>query len=77
VVTEQSRRVYDGQILIEQAKGAVSASLSISVDPLSSRRRNHARGNHKRLLEVVPGKAHGDLSHWLGRAAAMIMRSDV
>ena len=52
-LTEQLQAALNSRVVIEQAKGAVSRSLGISIDAAFERIREHARANNLRLTELA------------------------
>ncbi|MFF0268507.1 GAF and ANTAR domain-containing protein [Kribbella sp. NPDC004536] len=62
VVTEQLQNALNSRILIEQAKGYLSHSLSITVDEAFAVLRSHARSTNRRLTDVATDAVQGRLT---------------
>ncbi|HWD81274.1 MAG TPA: GAF and ANTAR domain-containing protein [Kribbella sp.] len=62
IVTEQLQNALNSRILIEQAKGFVSHSLSIGVDEAFAILRSYARSTNRRLTEVATDVVQGKLT---------------
>lgn len=62
VITEQLQSALNSRILIEQAKGYVSHSLSIGVDEAFEVLRTHARSVNRRLTDVATDVVNGRLT---------------
>ncbi|MFD7157315.1 GAF and ANTAR domain-containing protein [Kribbella sp. NPDC059898] len=62
VVTEQLQNALNSRILIEQAKGYLSHSLSIGTDQAFAVLRTYARSTNRRLTEVAADVVHGRLT---------------
>lgn len=60
LVTEQLEGALSSRILIEQAKGMLSASLGIGPDEAFTRLREHARDTRRRLTDVAREAIDGD-----------------
>ena len=55
---EQLQRALDSRIVIEQAKGILSAANGVSVDEAFQLLRRHARGHNARIHEVAAAVVH-------------------
>jgi GAF domain-containing protein len=55
IVADQLQRALDSRVLIEQAKGVLSESVSISVDDAFGAMRAYARSHNLRLHDVAEG----------------------
>ncbi len=62
VVTEQLQAALNSRILIEQAKGFLTHSLSVGVDEAFAVLRAYARENNRRLTDVAEDLVQGRLS---------------
>ncbi len=58
---DQLQQALESRVLIEQAKGAVSAVAGIDVQSAFVRLRDHARSHNLRLLDVARSIVQGDL----------------
>lgn len=61
VLTEQLQHALDSRVLIEQAKGMLSARHGVDVDEAFERIRAHARTNRRRVAEVARYLVEGRL----------------
>src|SRR6266516_4363053 len=59
IVTEQLQTALNSRILIEQAKGFLTHSLSVDVDEAFAVLRNYARANNRRLTDVADDVVQG------------------
>ncbi|WP_427893827.1 GAF and ANTAR domain-containing protein [Kribbella sp. GL6] len=62
IVTEQLQNALNSRILIEQAKGFLSHSMSIAPDQAFSALRTYARSTNRRLTDVAADVVHGRLT---------------
>ncbi|GHE69305.1 transcriptional regulator [Streptomyces longispororuber] len=60
-VLAQLQRALDSRLVIEQAKGVLSASLHLSMDEAFQRLRVHARSRQQKLTELAARIARGDV----------------
>ncbi|MET9272324.1 GAF and ANTAR domain-containing protein [Kribbella sp. NPDC003557] len=62
IITEQLQTALNSRILIEQAKGFLSHSLSVTVDRAFALLRTHARSTNRRLTEVANDVVEGRIT---------------
>jgi transcriptional regulator with GAF, ATPase, and Fis domain len=62
IVTEQLQTALNSRVLIEQAKGFLTHSLSVDVDEAFAILRSYARANNRRLTEVADDIVQGRLT---------------
>ncbi|MFD3402364.1 ANTAR domain-containing protein [Kribbella sp. NPDC058693] len=62
LVTEQLQMALNSRVLIEQAKGFLTHSLSVDVDEAFAVLRRYARANNRRLTEVADDVVQGRLT---------------
>ncbi|MFF0738876.1 ANTAR domain-containing protein [Streptomyces sp. NPDC004111] len=60
-VLDQLQRALDSRLVIEQAKGVLSARLNLGVDDAFQRLRAHARSRQEKLTELAARIARGDV----------------
>ncbi|RZT86785.1 GAF domain-containing protein [Pseudonocardia sediminis] len=59
VVSEQLQSALNSRVIIEQAKGVLAQSGSLTMDTAFDRLRRHARDNNRRLSDVARGIVEG------------------
>jgi hypothetical protein len=61
-ITEQLQTALNSRILIEQAKGYLSHSLSVSVDEAFAILRSHARSTNRKLTDIAAAVVEGRIT---------------
>ena len=63
ILSEQLQTALHSRILVEQAKGKLSALAGVSVSEAFTTMRNHARRNHLTLTDVATAVIDGTITH--------------